>query len=106
MWREIGPGKCNNNVRDNILSDGKTRDVQTCQRKCMAFKEKCAFIIFEGDQAQALKNCTVLGRKATCRKLVDAGPKAVSSYEFLPGLEFYVNRFLYVLKKSNILKVD
>ena len=92
MWREIGPGKCNDDIRDNILSDGKTRDVQTCQRKCMAFKEKCAFIIFGGDQAQALRNCTVLGTHATCRQLV-AGPKAVSSYEFIPGLKFYVNRF-------------
>ena len=85
MWREIGPGKCNDNVRDNILSDGQTIDVQTCQRKCMAFKEKCAFIIFGGDQE--LKDCIILDRKATCRQLV-AGPKAVSSYEFIPGLNF------------------
>ena len=90
MWREIGPGKCNDDIRDNILSDGKTRDVQTCQRKCMAFKEKCAFIIFGGDQA--LKDCIILDTKASCRQLL-AGPKAVSSYEFIQGLIFYLNIF-------------
>ena len=106
MWREIGPGACNDDIVANILSDGTSIDVQSCQRKCMTHKEECAFVIFGGDQIANQKDCIVLGRSATCRRLRlnDAWSKSVSSYEFLPGLEFYVNRnvknYIFTLKNQ------
>ena len=108
MWREIGPGACNDDIVANILEDGTSIDVQTCQRKCMTHKENCAFVIFGGDQIANRKDCIVLGRSATCRKLRlnDAWSKSVSSYEFLPGLEFHVNRniksYIFTLKIKQI----